>query len=77
MSPFKGKIVTIYDFSDRGYRIEEDSKKYRWTDDMFSRKIPEDFGSGESDSKDIIPEGENSSDIIFTIKPIKVKLLLL
>ena len=58
-------------------RIEEDSKKYRWTDDMFSRKIPEDFGSEESDSKDIIPEGENSSDIIFTIKPIKAKLLLL
>ena len=77
MNPFKGKIVTIYDISDRGYRIEEDSHRWRWTDDMFSRKIPEDFGSEESDLKDIIPEGENSSDIIFTIKPIKVKLLLL
>ena len=73
MNPFKGKIVTIYDISDRGYRIEEDSKKYRWTDDMFSRKIPEDFGSEEFDSQSTISEGESSSDII-TVKTTKLKL---
>ena len=77
MSSFKGKIVTIYYTTDIGYKIKEDSKRYYWTDDMFSGKIPKDFGSEESDSKDIISEGENSSDIIFTIKPIKAKLLLL
>ena len=45
MNSFKGKIVTIYDFTDRGYRIEEDYKRYRWTDNMFSGKVSEEIKS--------------------------------
>ena len=45
MNSFKGKIVTIYDFTDRGYRIKEDYKRYRWTDDMFSGKESEEIKS--------------------------------
>ena len=76
MSPFKGKIVTIYDTTDRDYKIEEDSKRYHWTDDMFSGKVSEDFSPEESNSQNIIPKEENSYDII-TIKTTKLKLLLL
>ena len=76
MTPFKGKIVTIYDVIDGDYRIKEDNQNWRWTEEMFSEKVSEDFSSEESDSKDIIPEGESSSDII-TVKTSKIKLLLL
>ena len=76
MSSFKGKIVTIYYITDIGYKIKEDSKRYYWTDDMFSGKVSEDLSSKESNSQNTTSEGENSSDII-TVKPIKVKLLLL
>ena len=77
MTPFKGKIVTIYNVVDGDYRIKEDNQNWRWTEEMFSGKVSEDFSSEESDSQNIIPEGENSSDIIFTIKTNKIKLLLL
>ena len=73
MNPFKGKIVTIYDFTDRGYRIEEDYKKYRWTDDMFSGKVFEDFSPKESILQNTFLKEENSSDII-TVKTTKLKL---
>ena len=77
MVPLKGKIVIISKVV--GYRceIEEDLFKCWWTEEMFSGKVSEDFSSEESDSKDIIPKEESSSDIIFTIKTNKVKLLLL
>ena len=71
MTPFKGKIVTIYNVVDGDYRIKEDNQNWRWTEEMFSGKVSEDFSSEESDSQNIIPEGESSSDIIFIIKPIK------
>ena len=76
MSSFKGKIVTIYNTTDIGYKIKEDSKRYYWTDEMFSGKVSEDFNPEEPVSQSILPKGENSSDII-TIKTNKVKLLLL
>lgn len=77
MSLLKGEIVTISDIKYDFYKLKEDSDKWNWTDEMFSRKIPKDFGSEESDSQSIVPEEESSSNIIFTIKPIKTKLLLL
>ena len=76
MTRLKGKIVTISKVRYDKYEIEEDNKIWWWTDEMFSGKVSEDFSSEESDSQNIIPEGENSSDII-TIKTTKVKLLLL
>ena len=76
MNPFKGKIITIYDITDRGYKIEEDSKRYIWTDDMFSGKVPEDFSSKEFISQNILSKEDSSSDII-TVKTTKLKLLLL
>ena len=76
MSSFKGKIVTIYYTTDIGYKIKEDSKRYYWTDDMFSGKVSEDFSPEESVSQNRLPEEEGSPDII-TVKTTKVKLLLL
>ena len=75
MTPFKGKIVTIYDVVDGDYRIKEDNQNWRWTDEMF-KKISEDFSLEESFSQNRLPEEESSSDII-TIKTNKVKLLLI
>ena len=77
MTWLKGKIVTISKVLYDKYEIEEDNKIWNWTDEMFSGKVSEDFGPEESNSQSIIPEEESSSDIIFTIKPIKAKLLLL
>ena len=76
MSSFKGKIVTIYYTTDIGYKIKEDSKRYYWTDDMFSGKVSKDFIPKEPISQSTIPEEENFSDII-TIKTTKLKLLFL
>lgn len=76
MNPFKGKIVTIYNVTDRYYIIEEDSKRYHWTDDMFSEKVSQDFSFEEPVSQNRPPEEKSSYDII-TIKTTKVKLLLL
>lgn len=76
MNNFQGKIVTIYDVADNGYRIKEDFQNWRWTDEMFSGKISEDFSSEEFNSQSILSKEENSSDII-TVKTNKVKLLLL
>lgn len=76
MSSFKGKIVTIYNTTDIGYKIKEDSKRYYWTDEMFSGKVSQDFSPKEPVSQNIFPKEESSSDII-TIKTTKVKLLLL
>ena len=76
MTPFKGKIVTIYDVVDGDYRIKEDNQNWRWTDEMFSGKVSEDFIPKEPISQSTISKEENSSDII-TVKTTKVKLLLL
>ena len=76
MFPLRGKIVTICDIGYNFYILKEDIHKWCWTDKMFSGKVSEDFSSEESDSQNIIPEGENSSDII-TVKTNKIKLLLL
>ena len=76
MVSFKGKIVTISNIESGFYILKEDSSRWSWTDEMFSGRVSEDFSSEESDSKDIIPEGEISSDII-TVKTSKIKLLLL
>lgn len=76
MVSFKGKVVTISKVIGFKYEIEEDDKTWNWTDEMFSGKISEDFSSEEFNSQSIIPEEENSSDII-TVKTSKVKLLLL
>ena len=76
MNSFKGKIVTIYDIIDIGYRIKEDSKNYLWTDEMFSEKVSEDFISKEPISQNTFHKEEISSNII-TVKINKVKLLLL
>ena len=75
MTPFKGKIVTIYDVVDGDYRIKEDNQNWRWTDEMF-KKISEDFSPKEFVSQNRLPKEEGSSDII-TVKINKVKLLLL
>ena len=77
MNFLKGKTVIISDIEYDFYKLKEDSGKWNWTDEMFSGKVSEDFSSEESSSQNIIPEGERSSDIIFTIKTNKVKLLLL
>ena len=77
MFPLRGKIVTICDIGYNFYILKEDIHKWCWTNEMFSGKVSEDFSFEEFDSQNIIPEEESSSDIIFTIKPIKVKLLLL
>ena len=77
MFPLRGKIVTICDIGYNFYILKEDSGRWSWTNEMFSGKVSEDFSSEESDSQNIILEGENSSDIIFTIKTNKIKLLLL
>ena len=76
MTPFKGKVVTIYDIVDDDYRIKEDNQNWRWTDEMFSGKVSQDFSPEESDSQNIIFEEESSPNII-TVKTNKVKLLLL
>ena len=76
MFSLRGKIVTICDIGYNFYILKEDIHKWCWTDKMFSGKVSEDFSSEESDSQNIIPEGENSSDII-TVKTNKIKLLLL
>lgn len=77
MFSLRGKIVTICDIGYNFYILKEDIYKWCWTDEMFSGKVSEDFSPKESGSQDIIPEGESSSNIIFTIKTNKVKLLLL
>ena len=77
MNFLKGKTVTITNVIDNKYKIEEDNKIWWWTDEMFFEKVSEDFSSEESDSQNTIPKRKSSSDIIFTIKPIKAKLLLL
>lgn len=75
MTPFKGKEVTISYVDSCGYyRIKEDIT-YRWTNEMFSKKVSED-STKEIISQNIFPKEENSYDII-TIKTTKVKLLLL
>ena len=76
MSSFKGQVVTITKIRENKYVIEEDSKRYYWTDDMFSGKVSEDFSPEEPISQNTLPKEENSSDII-TVKTTKVKLLLL
>lgn len=76
MTPFKGKIVTIYDVVDGDYRIKEDNQNWWWTDEMFSGKVSEDFSPEEFILQNTIPEEENSSNII-TVKTTKLKLLLL
>ena len=63
MNFFKGKIVTIYDFTDRGYRIEEDYKRYRWTDNMFSGKVSEEIKSEYLSDLKKIEEHFNSNKI--------------
>ena len=77
MFPLRGKIVTICDIGYNFYILKEDIHKWSWTDKMFSGKVSEDFNSEESIPQNTIPEEESSSDIIFTIKINKVKLLLL
>ena len=32
---FRGKIVTIFGFSDNAYLVEEDTENWNWTDEMF------------------------------------------
>ena len=76
MFSLRGEIVTICDVEYDFYILKEDIHKWCWTDKMFSGKVSEDFSSEKFDSKDIIPEGESSSNII-TIKTNKIKLLLL
>ena len=76
MTCLKGKIVTINKVQYDKYEIEEDDKIWNWTDEMFSGKVSEDFNPKESVSQNILPEEENSSDII-TVKTTKLKLLLL
>ena len=76
MSSFKGKIVTIYNTTDIGYKIKEDSKRYYWTDEMFSGKVSQDFSPEELVSQSTLSKEESSYDII-TVKTTKVKLLLL
>lgn len=63
MNSFKGKIVTIYGFTDRGYRIKEDYKKYRWTDDMFSGKVSEEIKSEYLSDLEEIEEYFDSNEI--------------
>ena len=75
MSSFKGKIVTIYNTTDIGYKIKEDFQKHWWTEEMFSGKVSEDFSLEEPISQNIIPEEENSSNIII-VKTTKLKLYL-
>lgn len=36
MTTFRGRIVTIANVQDYGYRIEEDNGQWNWTDEMFS-----------------------------------------
>ena len=76
MSSFEGKIVTIYNTTDIGYKIKEDSKRYYWTDEMFSGKVSQDFSPEELVSQSTLSKEESSYDII-TVKTTKVKLLLL
>lgn len=63
MNSFKGKIVTIYDFTDRGYRIKEDYKRYRWPDDMFSGKVSEEIKSEYLSNLEEIEEYFDSNKI--------------
>ena len=77
MTLLKGKEVTISYIDSYGYyRVKEDSENLRWTDEMFSGKVSEDFSPEEFNSQSILFKEENSSDII-TVKTNKVKLLLL
>ena len=76
MTCFKRKIVTISKVRYDKYEIEEDNKIWNWTDEMFSGKISEDFSPEEPVSQNTLPKEESFSDII-TIKPTKLKLLLL
>ena len=77
MNFLKGEIVTITNIVGYKYRLKEDSGKWTWTSEMFSGKVSQNFSPEEFDSQSTIPEEESSSDIIFIIKPIKAKLLLL
>lgn len=36
MTTFRGRVVTIKECYDYGYRILEDNEKWNWTDEMFS-----------------------------------------
>lgn len=36
MTSFRGRVVTISECYDYGYRIIEDNEKWNWTDQMFS-----------------------------------------
>lgn len=55
MLPFRGQTVTISGIDYYGcYRIEEDKKRWAWTDEMFEGLAPETFKLSDIEFADVI-----------------------